>query len=424
MISSLPPTPDFSLGSASGYTWLLLCYCTGLTNLALADNAAADDVAALLSHAGHEDLSHLLRMSLHPQVALICALDMQYGERTGLCIVRTDTSRIRTLDPSLEYSLSLTQLLVVSQRWVRATHTGLVLLPQSPHHAPITALFPSTAEVLAALPGPAGMAPDPDTQQAGMHAAAVLNTVEMAVALETARAERGRGLQVLLAENCFIPSLETAYQLHRETEYLAPVRSQPRGRLAYALARIMEGDGGLPETPSSFLQAVISPPAESLKIQFTPNVWQGLAMGRVPHLYYLCSQFATCTQSIWQEDRNLQTAYLIAGFHAQSADDGYCNLFDLVHKLQYNLHRLSLETVERMDPVLLGQLTECLREILNVQRNRPELMLHPAGNPEASVQPTLSIYLPAGQTHSAYGLLDFAHGGWQDFIHLLHAARA
>ena len=406
----------------TGHDWLLLCYCPGVSHLTVPDNAAPEYVADALMRNGYEALGRLLTLPLPPQVALACVLDMQCGVQAYPCIVRTRTSQVRQWQSSLAYSTSLTQFVIEAQRWVRAARTALLLLPQIPLGQAVASLFPSTAGILAALPGAAELAHLPEAAEKSAHAASLLNALEISVALREARATNGRSLQLLLAENCFVPSIETAYQLHAETEFLAPVSSRASTGLAQAVGRSLDGETAPAREADALLQTVLAHLEEATP---APAVGFGLDTGRVAHLYHLCAQFVTCTQSLWADHRSLQTCFLLASFQEDPARDDYRDLFDFIHRLRHQLHRLPLTVAgeKEFDPVSRGQLNDCISDILKMQRNLPRFFLHAPARPQA-VPPTLSVYLPAQRIGSEYELLAFAQSGWSDFVRLLQAARA
>ncbi len=403
----------------TGHDWLLLCYCPGVAHLNVPDNAAPEYVADALIRNGYEALGRLLTLPLPPQVALACVLDMQYGVQAYPCVVRTRTSQVRQWPTSLAYSTSLTQFVIEAQRWVRAARTALLLLPQVPLGQAAASLFPSTASILAALPGGAELAHLPDAAEKSAHAASLLNALEVSVALREARATNGRSLQLLLAENCFVPSVETAYQLHAETEFLAPVSSRASTCLAQAVGRSLDGDAAPAREADALLQTVL---AHLEEVTPAPAVGFGLDTGRVAHLYHLCAQFVTCTQSLWA-DRNLQICFLRANFQDAPARDDYRDLFHFMNQLWHALERLPRDADEAIDPVSRGQLNDCIRDILKMQRNLPRFFLYAPARPQA-VPPTLSVYLPAQRIGPEYELLAFAQSGWSAFVRLLQAARA
>lgn len=402
------------------HNWLLICYCPGLTELALPADAAASQVARLLQSRGHTRLAQLVTGPLPEGVGLVLALDIQWGEAPGLCVVRTHLSQMRGWAVPFEYSVSLTQLLGTAARWVPAAQTALLLLPQTPTVGSIIPLFPSTAGILAALPPPThrprlGMAPE-DPQQT-----ALLNAAEVHLALSAARREGGPRLQLVLSENCLHPSLETAYQLHEETDYFAPLRCGGSGHVLGTVARLLEREQSWPTDPDRLLSLLLSAADAATRAPQTTLPWQGVVMNRVAHLYFLCTQLTGNSQALWQEDRAIHTAFLLSAFQAGAEGDDYRDLFVLAQGLRFELHRLPFAAVERIDPVLLGRLTDNLSEILKVQRNQPPLFLLPA---EGGAQPHLPVYLPTEPPLPEFQLLQFAQGGWDKFIQLLYAARA
>ena len=406
--------------AAALHNWLLICYCPGLADLALPEDAAASHVAGLLQSRGYAHLAQLLTGPLPEGVGLVLALDIQLGEAPGLCVVRTNLIQMRGWATPFEYSVSLTQLLEAAAHWVPAVQTALLLLPQAPTTGSMAPLFPSTAGILAALPQPTnqprlGLAPA-EAQQT-----ALLNVVEVGLALSESRHAGGPRLHLLLSENCLHPSLETAYQLHEEVDCFAPLRCGGSGHVLGAISRLLEREQSLPASPARLLSLILSAADAATRDPQTTLPWQGLVMGRVVHLYFLCTQFTSNSQALWQEDRAIQTAFLLSAFQAGAEEDNYRDLFALAQSLRFELHRLPFAAVERIDPVKLSQLTDNLVEILKVQRNQQPLFLLPAAG---KAKPHLPVYLPTEPPLPEFQLLQFAQGGWSQFIRRLHAARS
>ncbi len=410
-----PPVP-----SAALHNWLLICYCPGLADLALPENATVSQVAGLLQNRGHPHLAQLLINPLPEGVGLVLALDMRLGEDPGLCVVRTRVTQMGGWAIPFEYSVSLTQLLSAAAHWVPAAQTALLLTPQAATTGGMVPLFPNTAGILAALPQPInrprlGLAPE-DLQQM-----ALLNVIEVALALAEARSEEGPRLHLLLSENCLYPSLETAYQLLEETDCFAPLRCSGSGHVLGAVSRLLERGPSLPASPGHLLSLILDAADPATRAPQTTLPWQGLVMGRVAHLYFLCTQFVGNSQALWQEDRAIQTAFLLSSFQAGTEGNAYRDLFALIQSLRFELHRLPFAAVERIDPILFSQLTDNMAEILKVQRNPQSLFFLPT---EGKTLPHLPVYLPTTPPLPEFQLLQFAQGGWDRLIHLLQAARA
>ncbi len=420
MRSPLSALASLPVPTAALHNWLLICYCPGLDQLALPADAAASQVAGLLHSRGYTRLAQLVTGPLPEGVGLVLALDIPLGEAPGLCVMRTHVTQMRGWAMPFEYSVALTQLLGAAVHWVPAAQTALLLLPQAPTTGSMAPLFPSTTGILAALPPPAhqprlGMAPEEPQQTA------LLNAVEVGLALSEARREGGSRLQLLLSENCLHPSLETAYQLHEETEYFAPLRCGGAGHVLEAIVCLLEREQSWLASPAHLLPLLLSAADAATRAPQTPLPWQGWVMDRMMHLFFLCTQLTGHSQALWQEDRAIQTAFLLSTFQARAKDDDYRDLFALAHGLQFELHRLPFAAMERIDPVMLSQLTDNLAEILKVQRNQQPLFLLPA---EGKAKPHLPVYLPTAPPRPEFQLLHFAQGGWSQFIQLLHAARS
>ena len=406
--------------ASSAYDWLLVCYCSGLEKLALPHGSSASQVAALLESRSYSQLAQLLTGSLPDGVGLVLAMDIRLGDAPSLCIVRTELTQMREWPTPLEFSVSLTQLLSAAAHWIPAARNALFLLPQEQSVGSMVPLFPSTPGILAGLPQPKNQ-PQLGTASGESQQASLLNAVEVGLALADSRHEGGPRLHLLLSENCLQPSLETAYQLHEEVEYFAPLRCRGSNYILGALTSLLREEQSLQANPDRLLLEILNAADGVTRAPQTALPWQGLIMGRIAHLYFLCAQFASNSQALWQEDRSIQTAYLLSSFRAGAEGVDYRELFALAQGLRFELHRLPFAAVEHIDPVLLSQLSDNLMELLKVKRNQPPMFLLPG---DAGAQPHLQVYLPTGSPLPEFQLLHFAQGGWANFIQLLHAARA
>lgn len=422
MSASLDPLRS-PLGASPEHLWLLLCHCPGLAHLGVADPSTPEAVAAVLAREGYDTLSQLLTQPLPPRFVMVCCLDMRYGRHPGVCIERSGVNRARALTGHLHHSITLTDMVRDAQVRFPAESTALFLLPQTDPSHPMVSLFPATGTVLAGLPGMSNLARPVTGERQRAQVAAILNAVELTATLHDARPARGRGLQLLMAENCLLPSLETAYQLHTLVDWMAAVNSQPPGWLGRALRQAISQPDEAPYTPLSLMRGILEQTPDGMEHPREP----GVSMSRVSHLYFLCSQFVSSTQAIWKSARNLQTAYLRSRFNPNSPDESYRDLFDFMHQLQFELNRLPFETMERVDTVQLGELRGAVNEILDMQRNQPVLLVPPQrGGPEAlrASRQALPVYLPTGPLRPEYALLSFGRSGWWEFIALLNASRA
>lgn len=406
--------------TASQRQWLFIFYCSGFQDLALPGDASASHVAEILRSQGHIELAQLLAGPLPEGVGVLLALDMHLGTAPSLCVVRTDITQMREWTPALEYSVSLTHLLRSAAQWVPAAQNVLILLPRAPRTGSMAPLFPSTPQILAALPKPTnqprlGTAPDDQSQTA------LLNTMEVKVALEEARREGGPRLNLLLSENCLQPSLETAFQLLEEMDCFAPLRCGGSGHVLESLTSLLGSEQALPAEPTRLLTLILDAASAATRSPQTTLPWQGLNMGRVSHLYFLCTQFAGNSQTLWQEDRAIQTAFLLSCFKAGTEGDDYRDLFAWAQALRFELHRLPFAALEKIDPVMLSQLTDNIIEVLKVQRNQPPLFLLPSTGDD---RPRLPVYLPSESPLPEFQMMKFAEGGWFNLIHLMHAARS
>ncbi len=407
--------------SAVSNDWLFVCYCPGFEDLALPRGASASQVAGLLESRNYSELAQLLTEPLPEGVGLVVAMDIRLGDAPSLCIVRTDLTQIREWDTPLEYSVSLTQLLSTAAHWIPAARNALLLLPQGRTIGSMVPLFPSTPGILAGLPQTKNQS-RLGTASGESHQTALLNAVEVGLALAVSRREGGPRLHLLLSENCLQPSLETAFQLHEEVEYFGPLRCRGANYILGALTSLFKEQQSLPTAnPDRLLLSLLNAADGATKAPQTALPWQGLVMGRVAHLYFLCAQFASTSQALWQEDRSIQTAFLLSFFRAGAEGDDYREIFALAQGLRFELHRLPFAAVEHIDPVLLSQLSDNLMELLKVKRNQPPMFLMPG---EAGAQPYLQVYLPSGPPLPEFQMLHFAQGGWSNIIQLLHAARS
>ncbi len=423
MSGSVPFPPPLAHSQTPHFSCLLIGYCTGLSDLYLPAQARPEDVGALLVRSGFPALGHLLTMALPPGTALILALDIPCGDHASLRIARTGASHLEPRSERLAHSLSLTRLLLDITQTYQTDYTVLCLMPHAPQQGALVPLFPSTAHMLAALPDPARIPlPTPGTWDQSL-STSILNAAEVAVALRSAREETGRVLPVLLAENCFLHSLELAHELQEEVTYMAVIGSQAAGGLAQALPRALDPSHAPPDQPGVWLQNLMAqgePPQDSAPAS---RVGPGMVMHRVSHLYYLCSQFVTVIQDIWSIERTVQTLFLRCRFNPQDPQNPNRDLFDFMHKIQFEMNRLSWTVLDQIDTVLLRQLQDTMRDILALQRNQPELFLL-AGPESGMAKPELPVYLPPGPIYAAYALWQFNTSGWSDFIHLLEDARA
>ena len=420
MRGPLPALASLPQQVANLHNWLFIFYCSGFQDLALPEDATSSQMEELLQRRGHTHLAQLLAGPLPEGVGVILALDMHLGPAPSLCVVRTNITQMTGWATPLEFSVSLTQLLKAAAQWVPAAQNALILLTQNSPAGSMAPLFPSTPRILAALPQPVHQALL-GTATNDLHQTALLNTVEVKLALEEARSEGGPRLNLLLSENCLHPSLETAFQLHEEVEFFAPLRCTGSGHVLEAFTSLLREEQSLPADPARLLLLILNAAGAATRAPRTTLPWQGMNMSRVAHLYFLCTQFAGNSQALWQEDRAIQTAFLLSSFEAGTEGDSYRDLFAWAQALRFELHRLPFAALERIDPVLLSQLTDNLVEILKVQRNQPPLFLSPAAG---GALPYLPVYLPTESPLPEFQLLQFAQGGWTNLIQLLHAARS
>ncbi len=420
--SALFPSPTTG-SQTQQFSCLLIGYGTGLSDLHLSAQASPEDVSALLVRSGFPDLGYLLTRPLPPGTALILALDIPCGPHASIRIERTGASRLEPRSEMLAHSLSLTRLLLdVHQRFL-ADYSVLFLIPHGPQQGAFVPLFPATATMLAALPNPARIPLPPPGSWDQSLSTGILNAVEVADALRSAREQTGRVPQVLIAENSFLYSLELAYEFQNEVEYMATIWSQSVGYLVRALVQTLDPSRTPPDLPSVWLQTLMAQEVDTQEEATESQIGPGLVMNRVSHLYYLCSQFVTVTQDIWRVERILQTLFLRSRFNPQDPQNPYRDLFDFIHKIQFEMNRLSWTVLDQVDSVMIRQLQDSIRDILSLQRNQPELFL--ANGDEASPEmPALPVYLPTGPMLAEYDLWQFNGSGWSDFIHLLEDARA
>ncbi len=423
MSGSIAFSAPVAHSEAQYFTRLLIGYCTGLSDLHVSDQASPADVGALLARHGRPELGQLLTQPLPPDTALILALDMSCGQHSSVRIWRAGSSHLEPRSESLAHSLTLTRLLLDVQQTYQAAYSVLFLVPCIPGQQGIIPLFPATAPMLAALPDPARIPlPPPGTWEQSL-SRSVLNAVELTDALRSAREETGRVLQVLVAENCFLHSLELAYELQNEVEYMATIQSRTVRWLDRALSQVLDTSRTMPDQPGAWLRILLAQdvglPDPGPDFQIGP----GLTMNRIAHLYYLCSQFVTVIQDIWPVDRALQTLFLRARFQPQDPQNAYRDLFDFLHKIQFEMNRLSWTVLDQVDTVMLQQLKGAIHDILTLPQNQPGMFLE-AGTTSPSRTPALPVYLPAGPLSAVYDLWQFRTSGWIDFIQLLTAARA
>ncbi len=418
MSSSVRFPPPLARSQAPYFRCLLVGYCTGLSHLSLPAQARPEDASALLTRNGYPDLGYLLTMPLPPGTALVLALDIPCGPHASLRITRTGSSQLEPRSEMLGHSLSLTRLWLDIQRLYQAEYFVLCLIPHDPPRGTLVPLFPSTASMLAALPDAARIpVPAPGSWDQNL-STSILNATEVAVALHAAREETGRGPHVLLSQNCFLHSLELAYELQEEVEYMAVIWSQAAGWLTQALTRALDPARTPPDQPLGWLRGLLSQQGDTGQSWVGP----GLVMQRVSRLYYLCSQFVTVLQDIWPMERAMQTLFLRCRFNPQDPQNPNRDLFDFMHKIQFELNRLPWTVQDQIDTVMLRQLQDAIHDILALQRNQPVLFLEDA--PGTGTAPQLPIYLPTGSRLAAYALWQFTASGWGDFIQLLEDARA
>lgn len=394
------------------FQWLLALYCPGPPGAALPAETEVPQLAAFLRSQGRTSLARLLTDPLPEGVALAAALDIGFGAAPALCAVRAGETHLFGSDAPFRYSVTLSRFWRGCGEWAPAQRNALLLLPAPPRTGSAASLFPESASVLAALPDPAqglrlGGNPD-NPMQDGM-----LHTAQLQLSLEEARLEGGPPLHLLVSENCLPNSLETAYQLHEEADFFAPLQTDIAEGTLEALTQALDPGYPPPREADQLLQRILNASASA-------DFAQGVALGRLVQLQYTCMQLAAHAQAVWDDDRALQTAFLLASFQEEAEGSGHRDLFSLAQSLRFELHRLPYAALERIDPVALGQLTEKLAEILRLRQSQPSPFILPAGRP---AEPRLPVYLPSQLPLPEFQLLRFARGGWSEFVQLLHDAR-
>lgn len=399
--------------------WLLCCYCPGLPALHLPKDADLEDVTGLLHHHGHDTLAALLAQPLPEGLTVAAALDIRYGRHPALQVRTGTRTGLAGLNGYLQHSTTLTRWLESVRAVTGIPQVALCLLPQHEGRQPLHALFPETAPVLAELPGHADWSL---TDLSGPDFAVltgILNALEIAAALKEARPGDRSGLQLVVADRCLPHAAETAFQLRTEAEVTA---SWQQGGLAEALLRWLATADQAPRSGSELLrqlQAHAGAPGAHTGMR------HGFVSSRISHLHFLCSQFVDRSRQLLNRERTLQAAYLRARFNPDDPGNPYRDLFDFMRKIQFQLNLLPVAHADGSGAVVLTELLDSINEILDLQRNIPELIVIPedaADAPPASLD--LPVYMPQARPVPAHSLLEFSQCGWPELVDTLNAARA
>ena len=395
--------------------WLLCCYCPGLPALHLPEQAGPEDAIALLQHHGQGLLAELLAPPLPEGLTIAAALDIRYGRHPALQIRTGTQSRLTGLDGYLQHSTTLTRWLEAVRTDTGIQHVALCLLPRHQGRQGLHALFPETAPVLAELPGHADWSL---TDLSGPDFAiltGILNTVETAAALKDARPGGRSGIQLLVADRCLPHAAETAFQVRAETEATA---SWPQGGLAEALLRWRAAADPAPRSGRELLR--------QLQAHGDPRAaHHGFVSSRISQLHFACSQFVDRSRQLLDRERTLQATYLRARFDPDAPGHPYRDLFDFMRKIQFQLNLLPVAHADGTGAVVLTELLDSINEILDLQRNTPELIVTAENG--ASARPEsldLPVYMPQSRPVPAYNLLEFSQCGWPELVDALNAARA